>query len=147
LLRQPDQALEQCLKAVEVDTDVRDNWMLARAYSQKGMFRQAIATAERNVASNPSPQLLGLLAYHYAEAGLKERAREVLNSLLRQKAPAPFPVARVYAVLGEKELAFAWLEKAYHEHAFMHTLKVAGVGSAAVGPTVHCYAAEDWTGR
>lgn len=126
LLRQPDRALEQCRKAMEIDPNFRDaNWMFARAYSEKRMFREAIAAAERDLASNPStPQVAALLAYYHADGGHMERAREILDRVLAQKNPPPFAVARVYTILGERDQAFAWLEKAYQQHAYMNILKV-----------------------
>ena len=55
-------------------------------------------------------------------------ARTVLDELkqLSQKEYVPADgIALIYAGLGDKEAAFAWLEKAYGEHAFkMAFLKV-----------------------
>ena len=65
----------------------------------------------------------------YALAG---RAREARLILRKQESPDPsgspldwFFIAAVYAGLGDKEQAFAWLEKAYENRDFFMTyLKV-----------------------
>jgi hypothetical protein len=68
------------------------------------------------------------LGHVYAVSGKKGEARTVLNELKQlsgQEYVPAYGIALVYAGLGEKDQAFAWLEKAYEEHAFkMAWLKV-----------------------
>ncbi len=71
---------------------------------------------------------MGALGHFYAAVGKKDEARAVLAELQQlsnqQYVPAD-AIAITYAGLGEKEQVFAWLEKAYQEHAFkMAWLKV-----------------------
>ena len=64
----------------------------------------------------------------YAVAGQREEARKALDELqtrAKRGYIAPFFFANVYLGLGEKEQAFAWLEKAYEARSWYLTwLKV-----------------------
>lgn len=67
-----------------------------------------------------NPVTLAQIASAYALAGRKDKARELLHGIEKQAAPrylCGFNVVTVYAALGEKERAFQWLEKAYHERS------------------------------
>jgi Tfp pilus assembly protein PilF len=63
-----------------------------------------------------------------AVSGQGAEARQVIAELLKlaqQSYLPPYPLAIVYAGLGEKDEAFAWLEKAYAEReAWMTYLNV-----------------------
>ena len=63
-----------------------------------------------------NPVILAQLAYVYARAGMKDKAMTILNGLeaeVKQRYVCGFNVACLYAGLGDKEQAYAWLEKAY----------------------------------
>jgi len=60
------------------------------------------------------------IAYLYARMGRKKEARQLLAKLKsegkpQQRSDSPTMMAAAYGVLGEKDEAFAWLEKAYQE--------------------------------
>jgi len=60
------------------------------------------------------------LGHAYAVAGKRSEAEKVLSELrelANQRYVSPYDVAMIYVGLGDKEQAFAWLEKAYQEHA------------------------------
>lgn len=49
-------------------------------------------------------------------AGLKEKAREILNGLLSKKFKgyaSPKQIGLVYYMLGEKDSGYQWMQKAY----------------------------------
>ena len=59
------------------------------------------------------------LAHAYAMAKNPE-ARKILLELeeaAEQRYVSPYDIATIYAALGEKDQAFAWLEKAYEERS------------------------------
>jgi hypothetical protein len=67
-----------------------------------------------------SPFYLAGLAHAYALAGRRSAAEQVLQALLeraRQSYVSPFDIALIYAALGEKDTAFAWMAKAVAEHS------------------------------
>ena len=59
------------------------------------------------------PVTLGII---YSKLGKTDKAKEILDELLRlekQRYVAPSYIAAIYGNLGEMDLAFKWLEKAY----------------------------------
>jgi tetratricopeptide (TPR) repeat protein len=61
------------------------------------------------------------LGHAYGVSGRKDEARKVLNELkqlARQRYISAYDMALIYLGLGKKDLAFAWLEKAYEERSF-----------------------------
>ncbi len=64
--------------------------------------------------------MVGALGHAYAVSGRKDRAQNViveLKQLSRRRYVAPFEIAVVYISLGDKDLTFEWLEKAYRDHS------------------------------
>jgi hypothetical protein len=66
------------------------------------------------------PFALGQLGYIYALEGKRREALEVVEQLQRASATKHAPpryFAEIYIVLGDKDLAFTWLDKAYEERS------------------------------
>ena len=130
-LRRSDEAIEQLRRVIELDpNNYMAHWFLGTAYADNGRFDDAIATAERAVVlSSRAPGALGVLGMCYGRDGRKAEALKILNELLelnRHRYVTPVALAYVYIGLGEKDQAFAWLEKAYQERSnFLSYLKVA----------------------
>ena len=122
---QYDEAIEQVRKTIGIfpseDRANFSHFLLGLSYRGKGMFEEAIAEHEKNVALFPeSPLHLGHLGCTYGLAGKKAQALKVIEQLKeqsRRKYVAPYDIALVYIGLGEKDQAFAWLEKAYLAHS------------------------------
>jgi tetratricopeptide (TPR) repeat protein len=60
------------------------------------------------------------LAHAYAVSGNREAAQKIITELEEQSKSnyvAAFDIALIHAGLGEKDQAFAWLEKAYEERS------------------------------
>lgn len=115
-----DLAIEQYRAAVELDPEFAPaHWRLGEAYLRKNLFDEAIAEIERAMEmSGNSLQMLARLGYGYALAGKKYESLGVLNQLneaAKQRYVSPYDVAIIYAGLGEKDLAFTWLERAYED--------------------------------
>jgi serine/threonine protein kinase/Tfp pilus assembly protein PilF len=100
--------------------------MLARVYSAQGRHDDAIRQAELGQQFlGDRPMVLDALGYALARAEHTDRAREVLNALLRLEHTSPFSIAWVYVGLGEDEEALNWLEKALETREWqMGMLKV-----------------------
>jgi serine/threonine-protein kinase len=63
--------------------------------------------------------MVALLGHAYAAANQPSKAKAILRQLStwsKQKYVPSYPVATIYAALGEKDEALARLEKAYDEH-------------------------------
>ncbi len=118
--RQYDRAIEESRKALEMEPNFsRTHWNLGLAYEQKGMFEPAIAEFQQAIAlSGESPVIQAALAHAYAVAGKRGEAQKALDGLKelssRRYVPS-YPIAGIYAGLGDRDQAFRWLEKAYEE--------------------------------
>ena len=117
-------------KAFELDPNSSQaHLVLGLAYEQKSMFSRAVAEFPK--AKNLSPGTafaLSDLAHVYAVSGKRVEAMKILNELeglsKRRYVPANYR-AIIYAGLGEKDEAFAWLQKAFEEHSYwLSTLKM-----------------------
>lgn len=120
--RKYDDAIRELQKAQEMapGSGAVDLY-LGMAYLEKGAYRQAIASLQKaaEAPDNPASSTLDL-AYALARAGEANRARDILSHELGNKRKDYVPalwVARLYTALGEKDKAFAWLQKAYEERS------------------------------
>jgi serine/threonine-protein kinase len=120
-LRHYDQAISETTRALELDPNhPLAHAELAGAYVHNDQPQKAIdhlrPVLERGLES---PQIRGMLGYAYAVAGNKAEAQRVLHKL---EALAPdhfgfaYPIAWIYAALGDKGQAFKWLGKACDAH-------------------------------
>jgi len=115
---QYDQAIAQHQKSVEMDPNfARVHLRLGMAYEQKGLHQEAIGEYQKTLRlSGDDPYVIALLGYSRAMAGQREEARKILNQLQKlqqQRYVPPYSIALIYAGLGEKDLAFEWLDKAF----------------------------------
>jgi tetratricopeptide (TPR) repeat protein len=128
MTRQYDLAIEQELKAKERDGNVAEVYRhLSQAYLYIGRYQQAIDALNKALElSDGAKYYKGLLGHAYAVAGRRVEAREVIEDLKRSNLidSVPYPVAAIYAALGDKDLAFQWLRKAYEDRA-LETLGMA----------------------
>jgi tetratricopeptide (TPR) repeat protein len=128
--RQFEQALEQSQKILAIDADFFGAHRYAGlAYEQLGRSKEAVeALSKARLQSGNSPVILAALAHAYATSGNPAEARRLLEELsadtTRRKVPA-FDLAIAHTGLGEKEKAFALLEKAFQErNEYLIYLKV-----------------------
>ena len=89
---------------------------LAWAYTQKKMYREAIAEyREASKLSNGHTFVQATLAYTYAVSGNQAEARKILKDLETRSAHqhiSPMRFVVMHLGLGEKEQVFEWLERA-----------------------------------
>jgi TolB-like protein/DNA-binding winged helix-turn-helix (wHTH) protein len=89
---------------------------LGRAYQQKKMYAEAIDEFNKTDAALPGWVVtIAGMGHAYGEWGHQAEAKQVLvqlNQMAREKYVTPYGVALVYAGLGDKDQAFAWLNKA-----------------------------------
>ena len=118
--RKYDESIEQLKKTISIDEGFSiPHQYLGRTYIQKGMYKEAIAELERaRELSDNAPEVVASLGHAYAVAGRTNDARRVLtdlDDLARQRYVLPYFRAAVYTGLGDKDEAFAWLERAFDE--------------------------------
>lgn len=101
--------------------------MLGITYVLASRFDEAIAEFQK-VIDRGNPEVDANLAHAYAVSRRPSEARKILDQLIARSTRSyvsPFDIAIVYAGLGDRDQAFAWLEKALGEHTrTMLSLKV-----------------------
>jgi TolB-like protein/Tfp pilus assembly protein PilF len=118
--RDPDKAIAQVQKTLEIDPNFGLAYeILAGCYEDKGMHDKSIGAEERMMALFGQSEEAAELKRVYATSGIKG-ARQWF--IVQQSDPAkpgysPASVAKNYASQGDKDNAFAWLERAYQQHA------------------------------
>jgi serine/threonine-protein kinase len=120
--RQPDQAIEQLRSGIELDpTYWYAHDFLGRAYEQKERFPEAIAEFQRAVElEQDNAENWSNLGHAYASSGKRTEALQIIDQLKVRSAHsyvAPYSFAAIYAGLGDKDQAFAWLDHAYADRS------------------------------
>jgi TolB-like protein/thioredoxin-like negative regulator of GroEL len=112
--RQYDQALLQMQHASALRHEPAELiFPLAVIYVEKGMHGEAIQQFQK---LGDQPHALGHMGNAYARIRRVAEAREMISELQKQvqnTGVGRYEIALVYAGLGEKEEAFAWLEKSF----------------------------------
>jgi TolB-like protein/Flp pilus assembly protein TadD len=116
-----EEAIASWKKVLELDPSYSEASMrLARTYVTQGKYQQAIAELQQAMIFNAKePLVLGVLVFAYARAGQREEALKLVDELKRLEAERGnirlFGIIWAYVGLGDKEQAFAVLERAYQE--------------------------------
>jgi tetratricopeptide (TPR) repeat protein len=122
-----DLLTEETAAAVAVGTQVGPYFILGQVYAQQGRFAEAIAAEQKSREKGGGPYQL--LASYYVHAGRPAEARQALADLLasaKRQYVSKYPIAAVYAAMGDKDQALAQLEQAYQDRTgWIAWLKVA----------------------
>ena len=93
------------------------------------MYAEAIALSEQTLQTNPASQLMLTIAgYLFAKTGRTQETEEIIrrfNEIAKTQYVVRYHIATIHAALGDKDKAFAELEKSFEQHDwFLHQLKV-----------------------
>jgi serine/threonine-protein kinase len=135
--RKYDEAIEHLQKTLQQDPKYADtHWSLGLAYEGKKMYTEAIAAYQSAISLSKTtefpegkPEMIAALGHAYAAAGRRDEALKIIEQLkvliAQQRYVSPYSIALIYAGLGEKEMAFEWLDRASNERdeSYIH-LKV-----------------------
>ena len=130
--RRFDKAIEELQRTTEIDPgSARAHDLLAQAHAAVGQRQKAIEECDTALALGRRATFLLLRkALAYAMLGEAGEARGILQEVEKGWTPdgrSSFGIEAVHACLGEKDAAFEWLERAFHERAaWLVFLKVAG---------------------
>ncbi len=118
--RKYDQAIEQYQKTLEMDKNFYPaRFRLGQAYLQAGSIEEAVEEFQQAVTlSQRKARPLALLGYAYGLSGNRtaaERMLDELNELSKKSYVSSLEIARIYAVLGEKDRVFDCFNKAVEE--------------------------------
>jgi tetratricopeptide (TPR) repeat protein len=123
--RQYDRVMDYC-------RDGSTGWMiyyLGRVYADQGRLAEGIELLEKAYKIREGPgKGFGMLANVYARAGRRTDALRLIEEakgLSRRQYISPVSLAQAYIGLGDKDQAFAWLNKAFEERdTVMTSLRV-----------------------
>lgn len=125
--RRYDEAIAQAKKTLDLDPQFfgGKSW-LCHSYIASGKYAEALAVAEPTLNSeNP---FLSDAALGYAHTGQREKALAIISRLQeaeKTRYVMNYLAASMYGALGDKDAAFAELEKAYQNHDwFLQRIKV-----------------------
>lgn len=108
--------------------DGTSHLVLAQVNLKKGNYQEAISEVQTLLGSSAEgPRSLAWLAWGYALAGQKGKALSTLErvkQLFRQQYCPPTSMAMVYGALGQKDEAFAWLDKALVQREGIQILSI-----------------------
>jgi len=117
-----DRAVEQFRKTLELEPNYGlTHWYLGMAYVQKANYEEALLELQKS--KDLLRENVGVeadIGYCYAVLGSGRKAKTVIDDLAelsRRRYVSSYLTALIYAGLGEKDLAFEWLEKAYEERS------------------------------
>ena len=125
-----DAALAQCQKTVALDPEfINTHIYLQKIYAMKGMGKEAlqeILTTEKLRYDNPDYvyPAASELTDGLAKNGVKGLF-EAQGDYLARTGSAYVERAESYALAGDREKAYQWLERSYQEHQFMFPYTIA----------------------
>ncbi|MGI8734191.1 MAG: protein kinase domain-containing protein [Pyrinomonadaceae bacterium] len=114
--RKNDLALEYARKAAALDPNhPTAKFWLGWAYNANGMYSEAISLCEQALSTDQNNQdLLQILGYAYAKVGRRSEVENVIKrfeQIARTQYVVAYRVGNLYAMLGDKDRAFAEIEK------------------------------------
>ncbi len=126
--RRYEPAVQQFRTVLDLDPGLPRGHMIVNTWVEMGRYDEALRDIDSwkftgdNWAS-------AVRAYVYARAGQQQRARQLMAKLQAgsrgKEFQLPPMMAAIFAALGDKDQAIAWLERAYSEHSNVLTsLKV-----------------------
>jgi serine/threonine-protein kinase len=124
-----NEAIDQLSRTIDMEPTF---WMphtfLGWTFMANGRYAEAIAELNKAKQFDNNNMILGSLGEAYALSGNKVAAQKMLDELgdlSKHHFVSPHSIALVYAGLGERDLAFQWLEKAYGDRTeFLGWIKV-----------------------
>jgi len=118
---QYDEALKELFEVRQIAPTLSVvHWGIGLTYEQKGMEKEAIAALLKATSLSKSLNVQSSLGHAYAQFGKRTEARAILKMLQERSRQSYVPAyyfVLVHTALGEKDLAFEWLERAYQERS------------------------------
>jgi len=117
--RRYDQAIEQLHKIIALEPDSSNAYInLAWAYAGQGTPAKGFAPLDKAQSIENWWWIVAMRGYAYAATGQRDKARQALADLqerAKREQVSEYSLAIIYAGLGEKDQAFAALDRACQE--------------------------------
>ena len=118
-----EQAIQQAEQSLEIDPNhPPTHYLLGWVHKRRGDLSKALDNFERVTILDDSSLYLAALGHAYGLNGKQAKALNVLDQLEKRSKHqhiSAYCRALVYVGLGEKDLAFQWLERAFEERSEM----------------------------
>ncbi|HTZ72970.1 MAG TPA: tetratricopeptide repeat protein [Candidatus Aquilonibacter sp.] len=116
-------ALDQCDHTIELNPHFAPAyWALGLIQEQMSDFEESLAAFQRAIQLTPnSPRMRAGLARSLAMSGKHKEAQHILKemqSLSEKRYVSPFELASVHFALGQSDVGFEWLKKAFQDRCF-----------------------------
>lgn len=125
LARRFDKAVTLAQDSLDLDSAFMvGHYRLGEGLLHQGRLPEAIAALERARAlSDNNPDLVAAAAAAYARADRRQEARDALRTLTalrtgKTRYVSAYAVALIHTALGDRDEAFAWLDRAVEERAW-----------------------------
>lgn len=117
---QNDEAIAQGRRTLEMSPNyIRAHHFIGIALYKQQKYDEAINELEKtNSLRGEGTEGVGSLGHVYAAAGRRKNAERILEGMLKKSESgyvSPYDMAIIYAGMGNKDQAFAWLDKAFQE--------------------------------
>ena len=126
--RKYDAAIEKWRSVQDMDPVFMRAHLIEGAYVEKGRFAEALADNEKQRSTISDGAYWSWRAYIHGRARQMTEAHRAIHELLKIEKTTPVDpnaMAQVFAGMGDKDQALAWLEKAYARRSNgLTTLKV-----------------------
>ena len=127
-----DLAIKECNKCLEIDPgQIFAYVILFCVYNQKEMYDDAIAALEKYLIVLKKEDIAALIRKTFEESGYNKAIRQLLDVSMEQSIPIvsdPSYRSVLFALIGDKDKAFEWLEKSYEQsEVWLYFLKVAPI--------------------
>jgi len=125
-----EKALEQARKTYDLEPNhPLARWVLAHVLTEMGRYDESLAISEKWLRDDPNNQFaIRDAGVTYAKAGRRDKAEEMIDRYRELAKTVWVPSGRIvaiYAAMGEKDKAFAELEKAFEARDWdMHRANV-----------------------
>ncbi|HKP13572.1 MAG TPA: protein kinase [Blastocatellia bacterium] len=120
--RRYDEAVAQLRRTLDMDANFAEaHFHLAMVYEAKRMYAEAIAEFEKAAELFADPAMKVWEARAYALSGNRKEAERFINresEAAKTRYVAPYPIATIYAAMGDNDRAMAYLEKVFDEHSY-----------------------------
>ena len=115
LMRRYDEALAEVGKLLEQNADYPVHWLLMMIYWEQGRLEDALEAYRRQLTVQGGTGLLAALDRGHADSGPAGAMRAVAVQMAldsEERYVDPFTIASRFAMAGDPDRAFEWLEKA-----------------------------------